>query len=104
MAADIVEMVWQQLKRDIDALTKQVDTLENVTEQAQFVDGVPAYTFSNLPATGLANGTSYITIAWVTNGRKAGESAGNGTGVLAVYNPSSSTWKRVGEDYNDVTI
>lgn len=103
MAVDIVEMVWGKLKKDIDALTGRVVRVENVTEQAQYADGIPAYTFANLPTTGRANGTSYITLAWVTNGRKAGEGAGNGTGVLAVYNPSTATWKRVGEDYNDVT-
>lgn len=100
----IIDQVWDELKSDIARLKSDVAALHNTTEQAGYSDGIPAYAFANLPASGLGNGTGYITLAWVTNGRKAGESAGNGTGVLAIYNNATSTWKRVGEDYNDVTI
>lgn len=104
MTATIIDMMWDAIQKDIDALKRGQSDIQNKTEQAQYVDGIPAFTFANLPANGLANGTTYVTVAWVTNGRKSGEGAGNGTGVLAVYNPGSSTWKRVGEDYNDVTV
>lgn len=103
-ANDLISMVHADLLKQIRRNEKGLALVHNVTEQSQYVDGIPAYTFANLPTSGLANGTSYITLAWVTDGCKSGETAGNGTGVLAVYNPSTATWKRVGEDYNDVTI
>lgn len=101
--SELVELVYNQLQKQIDRNAKNIVTATNTSEQSQYADGIPAYTFANLPASGLANGTSYITLAWVTNGRKAGEGAGNGTGVLAIYNPATATWLRVGENYDSVT-
>lgn len=99
---DMAEMVYQSLRQEIKGLTDTVNQLRSNTERAEFTDGIPAYLFVDLPTDGLADGTAYITLAWVTNARKSGEGAGLGTGVLAIYQDSSGTWKRVG-DYTDVT-
>lgn len=104
MSSDLVALVRAELTRQIHTLESDVRSLHTVTEQSGYSDGIPSYTFANLPTQGLANGTTFVTLAWVSNGRKTGEGAGAGTGVLAVYNNPTGTWKRVGEDYNDVTI
>lgn len=104
MASDMLDAVWQTLKADIAAVQAQVNKQTVKTERAEFSDGIPAYTFVNLPTTGLADGSTYVTLAWVSNGRKSGEGVGAGTGVLAIWQQSSANWRRVGEDYAVVTI
>lgn len=103
MAGDIVDMVWDTMKKEIADLNARVTQVENVTEQAGYADGIPAYAFASLPTQGLANGQNFVTLAWVFNAVKPGESTGAGTGVLAIYQASSGTWKRIG-DYVDVSI
>lgn len=95
--------IYKQLRAEIAATNKQVAQATHNTERAEYTDGIPAYAFVDLPTSGLSDGTSYITLAWVTNGRKTGEGVGAGTGVLAIWQQSTATWKRVG-DYADVTI
>lgn len=103
MNTDIVDMVWKDLKNEIAGLQAQISKQAVKTERAEYTDGIPAYTFATLPTDGLADGSTYITLAWVSNGRKTGEGGGAGTGVLAIWQQSTATWKRVG-DYADVTI
>ena len=103
MSSNIIDLVWDELNKQIEQIRSDVQSLHTTTEQAGFTDGIPAYTFVNLPTQGLADGATYVTLAWVSNGSKSGESAGAGTGVLAIYNAGTATWKRVG-DYADVTI
>jgi hypothetical protein len=103
MASDMIETVWGDLKKEIEGLQAQINKQLVKTERSEYTDGIPAYTFVALPTTGLADGSTYITLAWVSNGRKSGEGAGLGTGVLAIWQQSTATWKRVG-DYVDVTI
>lgn len=102
--SDMIETVWNDLKKEIAGLQAQINGQAVKTERAEYTDGIPAYTFVELPSTGLADGSTYVTLAWVSNGRKSGEGAGLGTGVLAIWQQSSSTWKRIGEDYADVTV
>jgi hypothetical protein len=96
--SDIVTEVYNLLRADIDANSKAIAQVHNVTEQAGFSDGIPAYTFANLPTTGLGNGTSYITTAFCSNGRKSGEGAGTGTGVPVYWNAATSQWLKFSTD------
>lgn len=48
---------------------------------------LPSYTVANLPTKG-ATGQ----FAWASNGRKASEGVGAGTGVPVYFNPATSTW------------
>jgi len=96
--SDIVELVYIRLKKRIDRLEHGQDALHTTTEQAGFTDGVPAYTFANLPTNGLANGTTYVTVAFCSNGRKSGEGVGAGTGQLVYYNAPTTQWLRVRDD------
>lgn len=96
--SDILDMVYDSLKKEIAANKKATVKLLTTTEQSQYVDGIPAYTFANLPTDGLANGTTYLTIAFCSNGRKGGEGAGNGTGVPVYWNSASSQWLKFSDD------
>jgi len=97
---DMIEMVWKQLQEQINVLEQKVDTAQQ-TERALFSDSVPAYTVASLPTLangGLGDGVSYVTLAFASNGRKAAEGAGLGTGQLVYYNAVTDQWLRVRDD------
>lgn len=94
MASDMVELIYSELKGELNALSTQINRSKRI-ERAEIADSVPAYTLANAPLAadgGLGDGTSYITLAWISDGRKNGEGAGNGTGILAFYNTSTNSW------------
>lgn len=96
--ADISEMIWNALKDEIAALQSSVTDIAVRYEQAESSENIPASTLANAPLAadgGLANGISFATLRWVNNGRKPGEGAGAGTGVLAVYQSSTDSWIEV---------
>lgn len=97
---DLIELVWAELKGDLNTLKRQVQQLEGV-ERALVCDSIPAYTVATLPTLangGLGNGTSYVTLAFASNGRKSGEGVGAGTGQLVYYNAPTNQWLRVRDD------
>ncbi len=98
---DVLDLVWEQLNKELDKVRDQVTGLSTRTERAETAGGVLADTFANRPlaATGAAAGD----LLWISDGRKSGEGAGAGTGVFAYYNPSTDAWKRVSDDV-DVAI
>lgn len=103
--SDLVEFVWQELKTQLNTLTQQVEANQRV-ERALIADNIPAFTLASAPLAaqgGLGNGSSYITLAWISDGRRPGQGAGLGTGVLAFYEAASDTWVRV-DTYTAVTV
>jgi len=72
----------------IGAATPEPGTFTDLTATAVLMP--PRYTVAALPA-GVVSA-----IAFATNGRKTGETAGNGTGVLVVY--SNGAWRRLSDD------
>lgn len=97
--SDMVELVYSELKKQLNDLDAQVDKNKRV-ERAEIADSIPAYTVAALPT--LANGglglTAYVTLAFAINGRKSGEGAGTGTGQLVYYNAATNQWLRVRDD------
>jgi hypothetical protein len=92
--SELVEMIYRELSQKINTIQTQVQSARQV-ERAEIADSIPAYTLANAPLAvdgGLGDGTTYITLAWISNGRKSGEGAGNGTGILAYYNASTNSW------------
>lgn len=94
--SELIELVYSELKRQLNTIQTQVDRSRRV-ERAEIADSIPAYILANAPLAadgGLGDGTDggYITLAWITNGRKNGEGAGAGTGILAYYNTSTNSW------------
>ena len=66
------------LQRTIDALTARLRALETA-DRAETAGGVQSVTFAQLPA---VSPTAPGRLRFVSNGRKVGEGAGAGTGVL----------------------
>lgn len=98
--SDLTEFVWNTLQGELNDLKKRVQRAQQ-TEAALFTDSIPAYTVANLPTLangGLGNGTSYVTLAFASNGRKSGEGAAAGTGQLVYYNAVTDQWLRVRDD------
>lgn len=92
--SELVELVYRELKGQLNTIQTQVDKSKRV-ERAEIADSVPAYALADAPLAvdgGLGTGASYITLAWINNGRKSGEGAGLGTGILAYYNSSTDSW------------
>lgn len=90
----MVELVYRELKTELAAMNTRIGDARRV-ERAEIADSIPAYLLADAPLAtdgGLGDGTSYITLAWISNGRKSGETAGNGTGILAYYNSSTDSW------------
>lgn len=103
--SELLELVYGELKNDLGNLQTQVDRTKRI-ERAEIADSVPAYTLADAPDNsdgGLGTGVSYVTLAWISNGRKSGEGAGLGTGVLAVFQSSSNQWLRL-TDYSAVVV
>lgn len=98
--ADMIEMVWQELQQQLNDLQSKVQ-LAQQTERALFTDSIPAYTVASLPTLangGLGNGSSYVTLAFASNGRKSAEGAGLGTGQVVYYNAVTDQWLRIRDD------
>jgi len=98
--SSMIEYVYGELRKELGDTQRQVKIAQQ-TERALFSDSVPAYTVANLPTLangGLGNGTSYVTLAFASNGRKSAEGAGLGTGQLVYYNAPTDQWLRVRDD------
>lgn len=105
MSEELITLVWQELRGQLNTLNQQVESVQRV-ERALIADSIPAYTLANAPSNltgGLGNMTTYVTLAWISDGRKSGEGAGTGTGVLAVFQSSSNQWLRL-TDYAVVVV
>ena len=101
--SSLVEMVWNELRQELNTIKQEVQ-INSQVERALFTDSIPAYTVANLPTAangGLGNNTSYSTILWASDGRKSGEGAGTGTGVMVVWQASLGQWLRL-TDYTQV--
>jgi hypothetical protein len=102
---EMIELVWQDLKKEINGLQRQSDQNRRV-ERAEISDNIPAYTLATAPDNtdgGLGTGSAYVTVAWISDGRKSGEGAGAGTGVLAVFQSTTNQWLRL-TDYSVVVV
>lgn len=96
----LVELIYEELKGQLNAVQSGVERARQV-ERAEIADSIPAYTVANLPTLangGLGNGTTYVTLAFASNGRKSGEGVGAGTGQLVYYNAPTNQWLRVRDD------
>ncbi len=76
-----------ELRRAFENVVERIRNLE-ANERSEVTGGVVALAFASLPAAGQAG-----RLLFVTNGRKTGEGAGVGTGVLAY--DDGTAWRRV---------
>ena len=89
----MVDTLYRQLRAEIASLKTSAARQDSRTERAEIGGAVEAFTLAAAPTgTGLGDNTSYTSLAWISDGRRPGEGAGTGTGVLAFFEASSSTW------------
>ena len=78
----------QQLILEFQTSNRLMMNLINVlTGGIAIQNKAPVLTVATLPVAGAA-GQFY----WASNGRKAGEGGGAGTGLMVYWNPSTSSW------------
>lgn len=104
-SSSMMELIWGELKAEIRELRGEVTRAGRI-ERAEIADSIPASTLAAAPTNasgGLGDGVAYITLRWISNGRKSGEGGGAGTGVLAVFRASTNEWLRL-TDYTVVVV
>lgn len=92
----MLNMIWDDLQTQIADINSRLDTLTAITERAETCSGVPAYTLAAAPLS--ASGAKRGDMVFITNGRKTGEGAGTGTGLVAYYNPGTNSYYRFADD------
>lgn len=97
---DVIDMLWNQLQTELDQIRTQIRTTTLRTERAETAGGVSSMLLADAPL--FVDGAGPGDLLWISNGRKSGETAGNGTGVLAAFNDATNTWLNVA-DYTTVT-
>lgn len=99
--ADFVEAAFDTITKKEAGNTNSIDDLVAQTERTGATFALREYTFDSAPRAG--NGMNAHAVAFISDGRKPGESAGNGTGVIAMYDVDSDQWLRT-SDYTQVTV
>lgn len=106
MPQSLVELVWRVLRDEIDALQDEANRTALYTERAELSENIPGSALADVPLAadgGLGNNTTVLTLRWISDGRKPGEGAGAGTGVLAYYDSGGDQWISV-FDQSAVTV
>lgn len=90
MPPTLPELVWNDLNKQLIRVKKHVKFVEISGERSETTSGHPSSTLAAAPlrASGAKNGDE----RFITNGRKVGELAGAGTGVLCYYDNSTDQW------------
>src|SRR5690348_9461580 len=90
MTKTLADMIYEDLTQQVKVVQTKLNTSTAQSERAETSAGHPSGTLAQAPlaATGARAGDQYF----ITNGRKVGEGAGAGTGVMAYYNPATNSW------------
>lgn len=88
--SDLLELVWDRINERVTPLEATIDELRQDSQVARSAYAFPQTTLANAPLA--ADGMTTAEMRFITDGRKGGESAGNGTGVPAYYDPTSDSW------------
>ena len=82
--------VYEMLNSAIKTNERNIARLSDKTEVSGQTWTFPTSTLANAPLA--ADGLTAYAVRFISDGRKSGETAGNGTGVPAYYNPATNTW------------
>lgn len=103
---DLNTWMFEQIQTDIRDLQQQILQITQKSERSETVGGFASFTYADAPRaadSGMSDGSSYIDALWISDGRKPGEGAAAGTGVLAVYSAALDDWIDV-NGYAVVTV
>lgn len=92
----LAELVFEDLNKQLAAVKADVRLLELRTERAETASGVLELTLAAAPLA--VNGAKGGDMLFISDGRKSGEGAGAGTGLIAYYNPATDSWYRPADD------
>ena len=101
--SQVVELVDRLFDRLRDDIAEDRDKLTDIENR---LANRSAHSFHKTAFSALrhrADGMRSFAVAFVTDGRKDGESAGRGTGVPVWYNPNTDQWLRF-SDNEAVTV
>ena len=96
-----LDFIFTTLDGEIKKQKRDIQNTRQITERSETAGGVTSTTLTNAPLQD-TNAMSESDLMWIKDGCKPGEAEWAGTGVLAVFNPSTNQWLRVG-DYVVVT-
>ena len=95
-ASDIVKARFAMLKQDLLRQNELLQEQKRKTERSMIGWSFNNYVLADAPL--LADGMTGFAVAFITDGRKEGEGAGLGTGILAYYDFASDTWLKLSTD------
>lgn len=103
MPRDLLETIYTDLRKRQQREKTRSKRNFNLTDRAEYTDSTVAMPFADLPVEGLGDSIHFVTFLFVTDGRKPGETGGNGTGVFAYWDDVAGVWKNM-HDYAQVQI
>lgn len=95
-AKDAVKAQFNRLKKQLENNVTLTQEQKRKTERSMIGWSFNNFLLSEAPLA--AQGMTGYAVAFITDGRKQGESANNGTGILAYYNPATDTWLNFRDD------
>ena len=95
-AGDVVKARFAMLKQDLLRQQNLVQEQKRKTERSMIGWSFNNFLLSEAPT--LAEGMTGFAVAFITDGRKQGEGAGNGTGIMAYYDVASDSWLKFSDD------
>lgn len=95
----MVDPQIRKLQEEVALLKKQIRQLTTLTYRSEVSGGIVSYAFADLPSPNITGRKAFC-----TNGRKAAEGAGAGTGVEAVVAMLAGTLQWVRSDDNTAAV
>lgn len=92
----ITRQQFSRLNRTIGTQQIQISELEDKTEKSGETDGFQIFLFDDLPVA--ITDINEVRFYFVSDALDVGETAGNGTGCLAVYKPNQNDYYRVADN------
>lgn len=93
---DAVKAQFNRLKKQLELTSNLATEQKRKTERSMIGWSFNNYELSEAPLA--ADGMTGYAVAFITDGRKQGEGAGNGTGIPAYYDPDTDTWLKFSTD------
>lgn len=93
---DAVKAQFNRLKKQLELTSNLATEQKRKTERSMIGWSFNNYALADAPLA--ADGMTGYAVAFITDGRKQGEGAGNGTGIPAYYSPATDTWLKFSTD------
>lgn len=95
-AKDVVKAQFKRLKKQLESNVTLTQEQKRKTERSMIGWSFNNYELADAPL--IADGMTGYAVAFITDGRKQGESAGLGTGIPAYFDYDTDTWLKFSTD------